>query len=364
MSRLWLGFGGELGEMQVLRLRAPHRARGTLLRMTISGWEVLGLVLVLVGVAGAQGDKARVVSRAQYAAELRQMSGLVKACRGSAAACDVKAVPADEKVQAEGQEPQFFVRWDWLSSAVRKGSGVQEPVDKDAQFDFGPKEDRNELLDRASNRLKDDLNELQGAEQAADQAAAKSKVDEVLARKEFGQVQETKWWQLVMAKISARVEEWWASMTGVVPWAPWMGLAFEWGLLGAAAVGLIVWALRLGKQQRVSFAAERAPAQAWQAESDDWAARAKAEAAKGEWREAVHCLYWSAIVMLEGQRLWRQNRARTPREYVGLLEPGSARRKVLGGLTTVFERIWYGIRPATGEDYEKASRLLEELRVG
>jgi hypothetical protein len=68
--------------------------------------------------------------------------------------------------------------------------------------------------------------------------------------------------------------------------------------------------------------------------------------------------------MLEGQRLWRQNRARTPREYVGLLEPGSSRRRVLGGLTGVFERIWYGLRPATGEDYAKASALLDELRVG
>jgi hypothetical protein len=103
--------------------------------------------------------------------------------------------------------------------------------------------------------------------------------------------------------------------------------------------------------------------QVWQKESDDWAARAQAEAGRGDWREAVHCLYWSAIVLLEGQRMWRQNRARTPREYVALLEPGSTKQQALGGLTRVFERIWYGLRPAAETDFRQASAMLDQLRA-
>jgi hypothetical protein len=77
----------------------------------------------------------------------------------------------------------------------------------------------------------------------------------------------------------------------------------------------------------------------------------------------VHCLYWAAIVMLEGRRLWRANRARTPREYLPLLEAGSVRQRALGGLTRIFERIWYGLRPASRQDFERAQALLEELKT-
>jgi len=78
----------------------------------------------------------------------------------------------------------------------------------------------------------------------------------------------------------------------------------------------------------------------------------------------VHCLYWAAIVMLEGQKHWRRNRARTPREYVALLEAGSSRRQTLLGMTRIFERIWYGLRPAAKSDYDRAKSMLEELRAG
>jgi len=56
-------------------------------------------------------------------------------------------------------------------------------------------------------------------------------------------------------------------------------------------------------------------------------------------------------------------RARTPREYLALLEEGSTRQQTLLGLTRIFERIWYGLRPAAKSDYERAKSMLEELRA-
>ena len=69
-------------------------------------------------------------------------------------------------------------------------------------------------------------------------------------------------------------------------------------------------------------------------------------------------------MLLEGQKLWRQNRARTPREYLRLLQAGSDKQRALGGLTGIFERIWYGLRPAAESDYRQASSFLEQLRLG
>jgi hypothetical protein len=60
--------------------------------------------------------------------------------------------------------------------------------------------------------------------------------------------------------------------------------------------------------------------------------------------------------------LWRQNRARTPREYLLLLEPGSRVQQTLRLLTQIFERTWYGLRPAAERDYTRALVLFEELR--
>ncbi len=61
--------------------------------------------------------------------------------------------------------------------------------------------------------------------------------------------------------------------------------------------------------------------------------------------------------------MWRPNRARTPREYLPLLEAGSPRQLALGGLTRLFERIWYGLRPAARRDFEQAQALLDELKA-
>jgi hypothetical protein len=192
---------------------------------------------------------------------------------------------------------------------------------------------------------------------------ARAKANEILQRREFRRVQPNSWWDLQMARIGLFVNKLLSGVGGMIPQMPWFGTALEWGVLVLAAVGLMIWVLRASKQQRVAIARGPGRSEVWERESDNWAERAREEAGRGDWREAVHCLYWSAIVLLEGQKMWRQNRARTPREYVVLLEDGSAKRQALGGLTRVFERIWYGLRPAAESDYTQASAMLDDLRA-
>jgi hypothetical protein len=296
--------------------------------------------------------EARQVSQAEYAANLAAMQAVASSCAQRADACDAtKAADDFEVVPAVGH--RFTVRRDWLRIALNDAKTA-----KDA--------DRAELMKKVDERLQADAAELTSApEPAPPVAEARKQADAILARNEFRAVQKQNWLTQRYALLAMAIQTYMNRIFSNLPQAPGLVPVLEWGLLGTAAVGLMVWAWRMTMQQRLTLDAPRAERQlVWQRESDDWARKAEEQAAAGAWREAVHCLYWAAIVMLEGKRLWRTNRARTPREYLPLLEAGSPRQRALAGLTRIFERIWYGLRAASEEDYERARALLLELKAG
>ncbi|HTY84670.1 MAG TPA: DUF4129 domain-containing protein, partial [Silvibacterium sp.] len=118
------------------------------------------------------------------------------------------------------------------------------------------------------------------------------------------------------------------------------------------------------QRQRLAVRVETArQIEPWEEASRNWRNLAEEQAARHEWRDAIHCLYWASIVMLDGRRCWNPNRSRTPREYVALLEPRSQRRDLLRRQTRSFERIWYGLNPADDSDYRNALDLHEQLRA-
>jgi hypothetical protein len=192
---------------------------------------------------------------------------------------------------------------------------------------------------------------------------ARKKTDEVLSRPEFQTVSEESFIQREIARFWQWVSEMFGGVSRFGQRSPWLVPLMEWSSITLAAAGLLVWVLRTIQRQRLAVRIEsRASFEVWQKESDDWIELARSEAARQDWRAAVHCLYWATIVMMEGRKLWRQNRARTPREYLLLLEPGSRMQQTLRRLTQLFERIWYGLRPARESDYASALVLFEELR--
>jgi hypothetical protein len=95
-----------------------------------------------------------------------------------------------------------------------------------------------------------------------------------------------------------------------------------------------------------------------------WLEDARRCAASGQWREAIHFVYWAAISRLESRRLWPADRARTPREYLALVAAEDPRRPGLSQLTGAFERFWYGGRPAAESDYRNAENLASALMSG
>jgi hypothetical protein len=225
--------------------------------------------------------------------------------------------------------------------------------------------DREKLLREAVARLDEDvaLSDESVAQSGDTFQRARKQADEVLSRPEFRTVAQESYWEREVARFWQWVDELFGGVSRFGKRSPWLVPLTEWGSITLAAAGVLMWVLRTMQRQRLAVRIEStATAELWQKESDNWAELARSEAARQDWRAAVHCLYWATIVMMEGRKLWRQNRARTPREYLLLLEPGSRVQQTLRLLTQTFERIWYGLRPAAESDYESALVLFEELR--
>jgi hypothetical protein len=141
-----------------------------------------------------------------------------------------------------------------------------------------------------------------------------------------------------------------------------------WGFILGICVALVYSLIRLERRWRVRLTPDddqtpapgAASARDWQLWLDD----ARRAAAKGDWREAIHFLYWAAISRLESRRLWPADRARTPREYLALVAAEDPRRSGLSQLTSTFERFWYGGRQAAEGDYKSAERIATGLIGG
>jgi hypothetical protein len=315
--------------------------------------RVLFAGIVLIGgsaIAQVQEETSgvRAVTAAEYRGHIAGLKVLVQACQKSPAECDAKKVGDDERVEGGG----FQTRWSWLREVLSNAHNATQPG-------------REKLLQEAAARLDEDA---VLAEEALPRAAdtfqrARKKTDEVLSRPEFRTVSEQSYLEREIARFWQWVDELFGGVSRFGKRLPWLIPLMEWSSITLAAAGLLAWVLRTMRRQRLAVRIESGgSAEVWQKESDNWAELARAEAGRQDWRAAVHCLYWATIVMMEGRKLWRQNRARTPREYVLLLEPGSRMQLALRRLTQLFERIWYGLRPAAESDYASALVLFEELR--
>jgi hypothetical protein len=314
-----------------------------------------GILLISASALGqVQGETSeettnvRAVTPAEYRGHLASLKMLVEACKKNPTECDAKKVGDDERVEGAG----FQTRWSWLRDVLSSAHSATQT-------------DREKRLQEVAARLDEDAAlAVEAVPQTTDTfQRARRQADDVLSRPEFRTVTEASYWQREIAKFWQWVGEMFGGVSRFGKRSPWLVPLMEWSSITLAAAGVLTWVFRTMQRQRLAVRIESsATSEIWQKESDDWAELARAEAARKDWRAAVHCIYWATIVMMEGKKLWRQNRARTPREYLMLLEPESGMQQALRRLTQIFERIWYGLRPAAESDYANALVLFEELR--
>lgn len=310
------------------------------------------VTLALCAATAMAAPALRSVSPAQLRTDISQLQSLVSACASQSASCDNAKVVSDEQIGDPAHPGGFEMHWDWLRTALNDAKTAKP-------------EDRKVLLHDAAAQL----DELAQDETSPNGTAtnefdkARTQANNILSRPEFQGDDEPTWWERQKTKLLYGLERIFEGVSRIGSAAPWLGTLLEWLLFTSAAGLLLFFVLRgLARQRlRVALGEGATKATAWDREATDWAKMAEAHAAKHEWREAVHCLYWAAIVSLESRRAWTHNPTRTPREYVRLLKPGSPQQQGLRGLTQIFERVWYGLREADGEEYSRVRALYDNL---
>jgi hypothetical protein len=330
---------------------------------TLAG-RIIAVVLIVAAathVAGAQPQLPAMVphaglpplcdvSSAGYREHLDRLRQLVADCGRADTACDPASVGEDDRV-ALPNGTHVAERYGWLRNLLDDSNDPTHRL-------------RGELLPRAGQRLAEQQAEIDALSAAiALTARERTSRDGVLARKEFRTAAaEYTLTERIGSWIERQLSKLFGGAASLGRMAPWLGTALQWGTLILAASLLVLWILRALDRQRIALGKLGGDAARIQAdeESRAWAELARTHATKGEWRDAVHCLYWASIVALEDRRTLRRSGTRTPREALQLIDPASHLREPLRAQTGAFERIWYGQQPAAESDYSEA---LEHYRV-
>jgi hypothetical protein len=321
----------------------------------------------------------RDVSLDDYRTHLNQLVTLTDACAKARdlKTCDPLLVGPDDRVPLsnEANAAHRLIRYGWLRilfSRAEEPDQAQEAPSKKAEADpslpqIAPPP-TSKLLADARKRLAGDLMQANAAgTTSSDHAAERATMAQVLAGRDFRDLEQLSVRDSMMEKVGNWLNHLLENVARLRARSAWVGRALVWGFILVVCVALVWallqlerrWRVRLLPEQRTP-APESPSARNWQL----WLEDARRAAAASMWREAIHFLYWAAISRLESRRLWPSDRARTPREYLGLLTQEDPRRARLAALTGSFELVWYGGRAAAESDYRRAEEITTALIEG
>ena len=383
--------GGGLGAPGGLRWHLAGKPKTAGPDMSLS--HILRSVLIAMGCVAAGGAAIAAQQAAatpasagrwqeatldSYEAHLKTLASVAQACAKARdlKTCDPMLVGPDDRVPltAASNAPRRLVRYGWLRVLLSRAEEPDAPAPKisagkkDAQpFTVLPPS-TSKLLELAEERLARDLQEAQtAAAPPGTHSSERATMQEVLSGREFRNLQQSSATDTLLEKVGNWLNRFFERSAGWRARSAWVGRLLVYGFLLAVCVALVWRLLQLERRWRVRLVPEErtpapgaASARNWQL----WLEDARKAAAAGQWREAIHCVYWAAISRLESRRLWPADRARTPREYLALVAPGDPRRTGLATLTGSFERTWYGGRAALEGDYRSAEALATTLIDG
>ncbi len=318
--------------------------------MTLAGSSWLHAQPPVKGQLPAVKSSLQPATLADYANQIHRLQAVAAACAQKAAACQSPAHIASQKVRL-GAGASFNARYEWFHAALASAKTRRDKA-------------RAAEMQAVGRRLSADLADAATPPvSAANFAVARQRANAILAEKEFVTADRQSLTEPIFAWLAMWMDRALMRMAAFGSHAPWIGPVIEYGLACLACVLLLLWVMRSARQQRLHLRLEaKRQIEVTDERVLNWMREAEQHAARGAFRDAVHCLYWASIVTLEGRRLWLPDRARTPREYLRLLDPASATAVLLRRQTLSFESIWYGLRPAQQSDYEQALTLHRQLR--
>jgi len=305
---------------------------------------VILFALCLCGAApGARFGEA--VSVPEYVSELDHLTSLANQSLENPAAVReaLDDLRGDWTINAEGRT--FDINTGWLTDQFEK-------LQKNPTAAV-----RHDIIERLT-AMKANASGFQPP--PGDTAEARVKLTQILSRSEFHQVHGATWWDRLKFRIEMWIFRLLSKFFGSAS-APTVGKFFVCGLVTVAVLALAYFAFRTIRQNArlETIMPEVLPVSAkqWRV----WMKEARAAAAKGLWRDAVHLAYWGGISFLEESGAWRPDQARTPREYLRLLPADSQHRTALSTLTRRLEVTWYGNELAGPETFSETISHLEEL---
>jgi hypothetical protein len=323
--------------------------------MTTKRLCILICLLLVPAISRADSTGVVVLTPAEYRAQLTNMlsATLPLDSSGSAIPPAFHQLPMSWHVRADQRE--FDISTEGLQRDIRR-------YEKDRTAD-------NALAVRA--RLLSLRRDIDGFEKTpADVTANRTKMNAILAQPEFGS-HNPGWLDRINKRIEAfliRLRDGVLSfllriLRRLFGWSaiPTVSKFVVYALIGAALLALIYIVYRTIWRGRddTEIVPRDLPVSA--KEWAIWLAEARAAAAKGEWRDAIHLAYWAGISFLERQGFWKPDRARTPREYLRLLSASSEHRDTLAALTRIFELAWYAKRDASEITFSQTLAELEKL---
>jgi hypothetical protein len=355
--------------------------------------------------AGADppAGNVREATLAEYRQHLVELNAVVAECAKArdTKSCDPALVGQDDHVPLgnAANAERRLVRYNWLrvllamgqqkdetpEKAQDKGNSQNKNQDKTQatpadgaeqtpveETTRPPKPTTSQLLQAAETRLTRDIAQADAMEAGptavtTNHTNERGTMKQVLSGRDFRNLESSTVRDALLEKLGEWLNLLWKNAAMLQGRAAWVGRVIVWGFILAVCVGLAWGLLQLERRWRIRLvpesdgpAAGAASARDWQL----WLADARRAAAAGQWREAIHFVYWATISRLESKRLWPADRARTPREYLALVAAEDPRRAGLTKLTGSFERTWYGGRGAGESDYSQAEELADGLISG
>jgi hypothetical protein len=290
------------------------------------------------------------LSLQNYVSELERCSAvLANLKRDPAELHDLRvSLPTDWAVKVSDQS--YSVSTDWL-------------VDGLAKIESNPRANRD-TLGQIQQRLAAYLKaaqalDMSGSAPGVDQSRAR--LNEILAAREFQTVQAPSWFEVQRARFYAWLARQFGKLLGRIGLPRSIGNVIAWIVIALATFLLLLWAVRASirteSRPQMDLRGASALGQDWH----HWLREARDAAEGGDYRSAIHAAYWAAVARLEETNSLPEDRSRTPRESLRLVQKESAAYAPMSHLTRRFELVWYGYRSATAADWTDAMKQLETL---
>jgi hypothetical protein len=286
-----------------------------------------------------------------YIAQLHAASQVLEGGNPTAAKAYRRTLAGEWDVQVDGS--RMKVATDWLDSALTVQSDVPVADQRRA--------DRLRQSQQHLAALIESAEALAEQSQAPALAQSHAQIDRILSDREFQGSHEPSWLDKQKAKFFGWIDNLIGKIFRRMGVPARIGSVLAWTVVALAGVLLAFWFARwliaAASRADMDLRGVRPAGHDWR----HWAREAHEAAARGDYRMAIHAAYWSALTRLEENRLLPEDRSRTPRESLRLVQRTSAAYTPLAHLTKRFELTWYGYRTATSADWDDAMKELGNI---